>query len=405
MKFEGFVTQRFRNRPGFSLLEVLFSIFILGIGLIMVASVFPVGAEWTRQTAETSVAQAVAQQAISVIKTYYGPGGTLGSSLNPDFMNNVGANKNLNTVLKANFAVTKADYLPGSPAVPTFTITPFVLQALPRFTEIPPSLRAYQFGSTNPFPASNPTVCTYFWTALIRLDPIHMDQTPRPPSPPAPHPTPDQEIVTSPSYKYDVYIFVFRKGAVEHVMTYTPPRPPNVSQAPLGCAEIPSLMVNSGSNWADQLDNSTDGQYGTRGANWNNPTFATQTPPYYGFNPTLLPNLVYTLYQAGSYDPSQTPAVTNAIPPVGQIGVGAYSGTIFRQVVDSSVITNGTKVSNGGARPSPLLLGQTISPTNNSTLGPVSAPPQEPIIYAPAADNTVNSATPLIYVYETTMTF
>src|SRR4051812_41156300 len=54
------------TRRGFSLVEVLLAIFILGIGMIMVASVFPVGANWTRQTAEGSVSQTIAQSAMSV---------------------------------------------------------------------------------------------------------------------------------------------------------------------------------------------------------------------------------------------------------------------------------------------------------------------------------------------------
>ena len=40
------------RRRAFSLMEVLLAVFILGIGLIMVATVFPVGADWTRQSTE-----------------------------------------------------------------------------------------------------------------------------------------------------------------------------------------------------------------------------------------------------------------------------------------------------------------------------------------------------------------
>src|SRR5690242_19549346 len=69
--------RRERQGRGFSLMEVLLAVFILGIGLIMVATIFPVGADWTRQSTEDSIAQTIAQNAMAIIRDNYAP-----SSLN-----------------------------------------------------------------------------------------------------------------------------------------------------------------------------------------------------------------------------------------------------------------------------------------------------------------------------------
>src|SRR5271170_4830714 len=74
-------SQKSEARRGFSLIEVMLSVFILGIGLIMVATIFPVGADWTRQTAQNDVAQTVAQNALSVIQATYGPNGSAANQL------------------------------------------------------------------------------------------------------------------------------------------------------------------------------------------------------------------------------------------------------------------------------------------------------------------------------------
>ena len=301
----------------FSLVEVLLAIFILGIGMIMVASVFPVGATWTRQTAEESIAQTVAQNALSVLQTHYGPNGNLHVLFAPDYMNP----GNPNTVLCANF-----DNLHAMPD-PT---SPFVLQAFPGFANISPCERAYQFGSTNPFPAANPRVCTYFWTALLRLNPAHYNGDPA-----------TNKVQPSSSYNYDVYILVFRKGSADHQFTNPP--------LPAGATSFGEV------------------------ANTRNPADAN-------FQESLIPSVVYAKWQPGWYDSAQSPSIHDALPGIGQYGIGAYSGTVFRQVADPASNYQ-------SATPRPL---------------PIAG---ESVIYSPAPDATASNASPLIYIYQTTMSF
>jgi prepilin-type N-terminal cleavage/methylation domain-containing protein len=55
-------------KRAFSLIEILIAIFVLGIGLIMIAGVFPVAVKWTNQDAESTTAQIVAQNALSFLR-------------------------------------------------------------------------------------------------------------------------------------------------------------------------------------------------------------------------------------------------------------------------------------------------------------------------------------------------
>ena len=65
---------RGKSSPGFSLIEMLFAIGILGLGLIMVAATFPVAVKWTAQNAQSTIGQVLAQKALAYIKTQYGVG-------------------------------------------------------------------------------------------------------------------------------------------------------------------------------------------------------------------------------------------------------------------------------------------------------------------------------------------
>jgi prepilin-type N-terminal cleavage/methylation domain-containing protein len=249
------------HRVGFSLIEVLVALLLLAIGLLMVAMVFPVAGNWTRQTAEESIAQSMARNAVAIIKTRYGIDG------------------------------------PGSNALSSFNSA--IVVPLPGIRSIPLGERAYQFGSPTPYPAANPPVCTYFWTALARL-------------------TPNQ---TGDGRSIDIYILVFHKGSPEQVFAPAP--------------------LTKHDQRAEEDDPS--------------PT----NPPYF---PTLLAT------------PSTPPTI---ILRIGEYGVGQNSGTLFRMVVGAD--------GNGVAAP----------PMSSAT---------DPLIWiAPPAIGT--SASPLVYIYQTTISF
>ena len=60
---------RRRRAAAFSLVEILIAIFVLSLGLIMIAAIFPVAAKWTAEDAQTSVAQVIAKNAVATIET------------------------------------------------------------------------------------------------------------------------------------------------------------------------------------------------------------------------------------------------------------------------------------------------------------------------------------------------
>ena len=198
-----------RMTPGspraFSMVEVLLAMFILAIGMIMVMSVFPVGAKWTRDAVDASVEESVARNAVAVIKTHYGPGGNLQGMLDPS-----------NMVVLAPWFYNPGGYFHGPveaalySKIPVFEgITldpPFIVQGVPGLTSIPLNERAYQFGSSTPFPARHPAACAYFWTALCRLDPMHMDA--------------DGHVIPAANYTFDLYIIVWHKADVSTLYPY-----------------------------------------------------------------------------------------------------------------------------------------------------------------------------------------
>jgi type II secretory pathway pseudopilin PulG len=274
-----------RRRRAFSLVEVLLATFILAIGLIMVATIFPVGADWTRQATEANVAQVVAQNALNVIKQRYSHGGVLSSQL---------------------------------ASITTTTVAP-----LPGLTNISVAERTYLFGNSRPYPTANPRSATYFWTALARI-------------------SPSQASSLSPSY--DLYIVVFRKGEAAQKFT----------AFPTGTTEVLGARDNT------------------------DPTYPSGTII---IDHTLEPTLCTANYATGNYDKTQNPPVLGAVPPIGFAGIGVTSGTVFRQQVNLDPID--TTKTKAVARPG------------------ISS--GEQVIYAPPADGT--NASPLVYVYQTTLTF
>ena len=55
------------RRPGFSLLELMIAIVIFGIGMVMVATVFPVGLDLTRETVQLDLSQAATDAAMATL--------------------------------------------------------------------------------------------------------------------------------------------------------------------------------------------------------------------------------------------------------------------------------------------------------------------------------------------------
>jgi prepilin-type N-terminal cleavage/methylation domain-containing protein len=277
------------RRRGFSLIEVLLATFILAIGLIMVATIFPVAANWTREATESNVSQAVAQNAYNLIKNRFTRGGP-----------------------QAGIVYNYFRSLP--PAQRT------LVQALPGLTIIPISERTYLFGSSSPFPTNNPASCSYYWTALARVSPSQAN---------------------SPAPTYDLYILVFRKGDPSQIFT-----------VPSGSTEVPNVR--------DQAD--------------------LVAPPI-NFNHLLEPTLLIAQYNPGTYDATIDPPIKGAIPEIGFTGIGATSGTVFRQTV----------------------LIDAVTPAQSKAVARPGLVANENVIYPLPADGT--TASPLIYIYQTTLTF
>src|SRR5688500_4855279 len=65
--------QRPVRRPGFSLVEVLLAIFILGVGVISIAALFPAGIAQQRLSVDDIMGPTVANNAISIIRAKVRP--------------------------------------------------------------------------------------------------------------------------------------------------------------------------------------------------------------------------------------------------------------------------------------------------------------------------------------------
>jgi prepilin-type N-terminal cleavage/methylation domain-containing protein len=61
------------RHPGFSLMEVLMAIFILGIGVISIAAIFPAGIAQQRQASDEVMGPIVAENALAIIRTRVKP--------------------------------------------------------------------------------------------------------------------------------------------------------------------------------------------------------------------------------------------------------------------------------------------------------------------------------------------
>ena len=164
------VTSSRPRRAAFSLAEILIAIFVLSIGLIMIAAVFPVAAKWTAQDAQTSVAQVIAKNAVAQIQA---------QGLIPA----------------------------GGGAIGPY---------------------CYNFGSPSPYPNANPAPYpatfttpppgTYYWSAYAL---------------PTTYAAGSSGVFPgTPSNAYTIYVFVFSKGDASNVFA-TPPSPGTIGNATL----------------------------------------------------------------------------------------------------------------------------------------------------------------------------
>ncbi len=238
------------------------ALFILTIGIVILATVFPIAGDWTRQATEHTVAQSIARNAVAMIQTRMRP---------TDF-----------------FPVTQD------------------LSLLPQSAQLSALDHAYNYGDDHPIPTDQRHYqnCLYFWQALVRQHP------------------------SEPLGAYDLFILVFKKGE-------TSQRP--VTGAPkgyqlIGGPDLPNLWL---------------GPYRT----------GAEVPP-----------------------PGEPPYDPRVFPPLGEYGIGARSGTAFRQRL--------------GTEPG--------TATANTPLAHVGAD-FEPVFYAPPAQGT--NVSPLVYVYHTIVTF
>jgi len=118
-------------RSGFSLVELMIAIMILGIGMVMVATVFPVGLDITRETLQMDISQAAADAAIAnlrlrvpywkeldQVEDYSPPGGLIGNSTHRVLVPDV-SGTDLDAVIDADDAeVLTALQLPVPPGLP-----------------------------------------------------------------------------------------------------------------------------------------------------------------------------------------------------------------------------------------------------------------------------------------------
>ncbi|MGC8561467.1 MAG: type IV pilus modification PilV family protein [Phycisphaerae bacterium] len=155
-----------RRHAGFSMIEILFAIAILALGLLMIAAVFPVAIKWTQQDANKTIGQIIANNAIGIIETKYNASNLTGISTN----------------------------LAPLPGIVTTGTTAGTLTL---------NDRTYEFGSYSPYPAPAlaPTNTShYYWTALARL-------------------SPDQPAGGT---SVDLYILVYYKGDYTYQYPYVP---------------------------------------------------------------------------------------------------------------------------------------------------------------------------------------
>jgi prepilin-type N-terminal cleavage/methylation domain-containing protein len=178
----------FRRRAGFSLMEMLIAIFILSLGLIMVAGVFPVAIKWTADDAQSTVGSVIGQNALGIIQADIQHGESLGE--NPY---NIYYSGNLWGGVPYAFGISQPD-APINAASGTN------------------GFKSVTNGTTT---NANGVTPLYFWTAYLQ----QQTSSPNVQSYLTPNTNDGFQAISSAASLYRVYIFVFAKGDPNN--TYT----------------------------------------------------------------------------------------------------------------------------------------------------------------------------------------
>ncbi len=221
-----------RRRRGFALVEVLISMLILGVGLIMVASMLPVGADWTRQNAEETITATIAHNAETIIRVKYSaadfpvatyPTFSTVDYRHPTFYPLPGISDG------SRLPLVERTYAFGRDSTPYPCLLPGSGTSYSRGDSVKSGsncyrcIQSYTGGfaagdtahwiplSTDPSdPASDPTKSAlYFWTAVFRRSPICNTNSSG---------TPASTGYRSDN-RFDVYILVFKKGDASQTFT------------------------------------------------------------------------------------------------------------------------------------------------------------------------------------------
>ncbi len=229
-------------------------------------------------------------------------------------------------------------------------VNPFLLQPLPSFPlAVPLSERSYQFGSSNPIPAQNPQRLYLFLDGTLPSpDPIHKQWRDR-----ERHPFLLLQI-------RPLHSRLPQRARAEQSF---------FSGNPYLSVRIPELEIL--------------GHARARANEFFVP--AVYVGPYYA---------------GDAYNPSATPSIQNAVPQIGDIGIGQFSGTVFRQgiyVPIATLILRASRLPSVDGGQIHVLTDTTSNWGNPLAFSPY---PADPLVSAGVPST---SASPLIYVYQTTI--
>jgi prepilin-type N-terminal cleavage/methylation domain-containing protein len=184
-------------RRGFSLIEILFAIFILGIGLLMIAAVFPVAIKWTNQDVHSTIGLVISRSAVAQIKA-----NTMinGQSVFATGIYASGSNTPLSTQYGPVAATYPQPYFYGTPApVPSRGLL------VPTTANIAPAYSSHDLQAR------------YWWQALLLPDPADGAS--------GVAPTPLASQSGAAPQTYDLFIFVYSKGDIANKYPQVGPYP------------------------------------------------------------------------------------------------------------------------------------------------------------------------------------